>query len=82
MAQILVEEEEEEIYRPLSTRLVGEVTLGDYKDLRDLRLLLWNLRRELCERYGISRACEAADELVPLIEAKIDEIREKMKKSQ
>jgi len=78
MAQILVEEEEE-IYRPLSTRLVGEVTLGDYKDLRDLRLLLWNLRRELCERYGIEKACRAADELVPLIEAKIDEIREKMR---
>ena len=73
------EQEEELFARPMSTRLVGRVTLEDYANLRDLRLLLWTLKKELCEKYDVKEACEVAERLAPLVGRKVKELEEKMK---
>jgi len=76
----MAEEIREEFERPLKTRLAGEVTLEDYKNVRDLRLLYWTLKTELCERHGIRKACEVATKLVPLIETKLEELEGKTRR--
>ena len=72
------EEVEPEEARPEEIILAGRLTLRDYYVIRDLRLLLWNLKKELCERYGIEQACETAEKIKPVIEAKIKEIEAKI----
>jgi hypothetical protein len=71
----------EEIERPgIEEAILGDgITLRDYYDLRDLRLLLWNLESELAKKYGIVEALPLASELRSVIERKIEEIRRKIR---
>jgi len=55
------------------------ITLKDYYDLRDLRLMLWSLERELGDKYDMPEARELAGKLRPVIERKIEEIRGKIR---
>ena len=68
----------EEARPPEEIIIAGRLTLKDYYDLRDLRLLLWNLRR-LCERYDVRLACDAVEDVKPAVESKIREIVEKLR---
>jgi hypothetical protein len=63
---------------PEEIRIAKSLTLKDYYDLRDLRLLLWTLESELCGKYGVSKACEVATRLKPVIEAKLRELEAKL----
>jgi len=64
--------------RPEEIYLTPRLTLKDYYDVRDLRLLLWTLKAELCEKYGVSKACDLAEKLKPAIEAKLRELEAKL----
>jgi len=57
------------------------ITLKDYYDLRDLRLLLWNLEKELAGKYGIMEAIPVAAKLRGVIEDKVKEIGAKISPS-
>jgi hypothetical protein len=69
---------EEQYRKPEEIYITAKLTLKDYYDIRDLRLLLWSLKSELCEKYGVSKACDLADKLKPTIEAKLKEIEGKL----
>lgn len=70
---------EEAPERPVEAGILGDgIMLKDYYDLRDLRLMLWNLERELGDKYGMPEARELAAKLRPVIERKIEEIRRKI----
>jgi hypothetical protein len=64
--------------KPEEIYITPKLTLKDYYDLRDLRLLLWTLESELCGKYGVSKACELATKLKPTIEAKLKELEAKL----
>lgn len=64
--------------RPEEIRITEKLTLKDYYDIRELRLLLWTLKSELCEKYGISKACELAEKVKPTIEGKLRELEAKL----
>lgn len=64
--------------KPEEIIIHGKLTLKDYYDIRDLRLLLWTLQSELCEKYGIAKACDLAGKLKPTVEAKLRELEAKL----
>jgi len=64
--------------RPEEVYLTEKLTLKDFYDIRTLRLLLWTLKTELCEKHEIAKACEVAEKLKPTIEAKLKEIEAKL----
>jgi hypothetical protein len=68
----------EERRKPEEIILAGKLTLKDYLDLRDLRLLIWNLKDELCEKHGITKACDIAEKIKPIVEAKLKELEAKL----
>jgi hypothetical protein len=71
---------EEAPERPVEAGVLGDsITLKDYYDLRDLRLMLWSLERELGDKYGMPEARELAARLRPVIERKIEEVRGKIR---
>jgi hypothetical protein len=67
-----------EEFRPEEELITERLTLKDYYDIRDLRLLLWNLKSELCEKYAVEKACDLAEKLKPVIEAKLKELEAKL----
>ena len=69
---------EEEAERAPGITIGDGVTLKDFMDLRDLRLMLWNLRTQLAERFSIPDAGELANKLIPVIERKIEEVKERV----
>lgn len=83
----VIEEEErptakvEMVGEPGKYFLVDGLTLKDYYDIRDLRLLLWGLERELGEKYGITEATELGARVKDLIKEKIREIEAKLHSS-
>jgi hypothetical protein len=67
-----------EEFRPEEVYITEKLTLKDFYDIRTLRLLLWTLKTELCEKHEIAKACEVATKLAPIIEKKLKEIEEKL----
>jgi len=63
---------------PEEIRIAKSLTLKDFYDVRTLRLLLWTLKTELCEKHEIAKACEVAEKLKPTIEAKLKELEAKL----
>jgi hypothetical protein len=58
-----------------SVVIADGLTLKDYYDLRDLRLLLWGLEKELIGKHGIIEAEPLASKVRDLIKNKIDQIK-------
>jgi len=58
--------------------LVDGLTMKDYYDLRDLRLLLWGLEKELVGKYGIIEAEPLASKVRDLIKKKIEQVTSKI----
>lgn len=71
-------EEERPPRRPEEVYITPKLTLKDYYDIRDLRLLLWTLKSELCERYGIEKACALSEKVRKTIEEKLRELEGKL----
>lgn len=67
--------------RPEERFLVDGLTSKDYYDLRDLRLLLWGLEKELVGKYGIIEAEPLAARVRDLIKEKISEINSRISAS-
>jgi len=67
-----------EEFRPEEVYITEKLTLKDFYDIRTLRLLLWTLKTELCEKHEIGKACEVAEKLKPTIEAKLKELEAKL----
>jgi hypothetical protein len=67
-----------EEFRPEEVYITEKLTLKDFYDIRTLRLLLWTLKTELCEKHEIAKACEVATRLKPTIETKLKEIEAKL----
>ena len=73
-------EEESERRVEAEPGVLGDgITMKDYYDLRDLRLMLWNLEKELAGKYGIIGALTLSEKLRGIIEDKIKEIGAKVK---
>jgi hypothetical protein len=66
---------------PGMTYIVDGLTLKDYYDLRDLRLLLMGLEKELIGKYGIIEAEPLSSKVRDLIKEKINEINNKIEAS-
>ena len=66
---------------PEMTFIVDGLTLKDYYDLRDLRLLLMGLEKELIGKYGIIEAEPLSSKVRDLIKEKITEINNKIEAS-
>jgi hypothetical protein len=66
---------------PGMTFIVDGLTLKDYYDLRDLRLLLMGLEKELIGKYGIIEAEPLSAKVRDLIKEKITEINNKIEAS-
>ncbi len=64
--------------KPSRKFLVDGLQVKDYYDIRDLRLLLWGLEKELGEKYGVSEASELGQRVRGLIKEKIAEIERKL----
>jgi hypothetical protein len=60
------------------TSIVDGLTWKDYYGLRDLRLLLWGLEKELVGKYGIIEAEPLAAKVRDLIKKKIEQITSKI----
>lgn len=58
--------------------LVDGFTMKDYYDLRDLRLLLWGLEKELVGKYGIIEAEPLAGKVRELIKKKVSQVESKI----
>jgi hypothetical protein len=71
---------EEIIERPIPSEeyMVDGLLWKDYYTLRDLRLLLWGLEKELYEKYGISEASDLGRKVRGLISEKIREIESRL----
>jgi len=63
---------------PGAVFLVDGLTLKDYYDMRDLRLLLWGLEKELIGKYGITEAEPLASKVRDVIKEKITELTNKI----
>ena len=59
-------------------QLVDGLTLKDYYDLRDLRLLLMGLEKELIGKYGIIEAEPLSSKVRELIKKKIEQVTSKI----
>jgi hypothetical protein len=66
---------------PETTFIVDGLTLKDYYDLRDLRLFLMGLEKELIGKYGIIEAEPLSAKVRDLIKEKITEINNKIEAS-
>lgn len=58
--------------------IVDGLTLKDYYDLRDLRLMLWGLEKELIGKHGIIEAEPLASKVRELIKKKVEQISNKI----
>jgi hypothetical protein len=58
--------------------IVDGLTWKDYYSLRDLRLLLWGLEKELVGKYGIIEAEPLASKVRELIKKKIEQVTSKI----
>ena len=58
--------------------IVDGLTLKDYYDLRDLRLLLWGLEKELIGKHGIVEAEPLASKVRDLIKKKVEQVTGKI----
>jgi predicted RNA-binding Zn-ribbon protein involved in translation (DUF1610 family) len=58
--------------------IVDGLTLKDYYDLRDLRLFLWGLEKELIGKYGVVEAEPLASKVRYLIKKNIEQITNKI----
>jgi len=58
--------------------LVDGLTMKDYYDLRDLRLLLWGIEKELVGKYGIIEADPLAGKVRELIKKKVSQVESKI----
>lgn len=70
--------EDSPVTSPSEVFLVDGLTLKDYYDLRDLRLLLWGLEKELIGKYGILEASPLADKIRDLIKQKVEQVTSKI----
>lgn len=58
--------------------IVDGLSLKDYYDLRDLRLLLWGLEKELIGKHGIVEAEPLASKVRDLIKKKVEQVSSKI----
>jgi len=65
-------------HTPGEIQLVDGLTLKDYYDLRDLRLFLWGLEKELVGKYGIIEAEPLSSKVRELIKKKIEQVTSKI----